>query len=363
MIRRNISDITFWLFAILVMGFLAGCAGTPDTTESRTDSKVFYPPSPNSPRIQFLTSYSGASDIEKEKRTSFARFVLGEEKKAVPQISKPYGVALYEDKIYVADTRGNGYAILDLDNESYHEILGMKKPINIAIDNDGTKYITDTELDRVLVFDRNEQRVQTIGGEGEYKPTDVAIAGDKLFVVDIKNQKIRVLNKATGEQLYTIGSAGSDEGQLYQPTNIAVATNGHVYVSDTGNFRVQEYTPDGRFVRKLGSIGTSYGKFARPKGIALDREGRIYVVDAAFQNVQVFNTEGQLLMYFAGPGVGPGELYLPTDIYIDYESAGYFQKYAEPGFDLEYVILVTNQFGPHKVNVYGFGKMQGMMYP
>jgi hypothetical protein len=134
-------------------------------------------------------------------------------------------------------------------------------------------------------------------------------------------------------------------------------------VSDTGNFRVQEFTPDGRFVRKLGEVGTSFGKFARPKGIALDREGRIFVVDAAFQNVQIFNNDGQLLTYFAGPGVGPGELYLPTDISIDYEAAAFFQSYAEPGFLLDYVILVTNQYGPNKVNVYGFGKMQDMLYP
>jgi DNA-binding beta-propeller fold protein YncE len=171
------------------------------------------------------------------------------------------------------------------------------------------------------------------------------------------------LDKATGQKVYTIADAGSGRGQLYHPTNLAIAGNENILVSDTSNFRVAEFTQDGRYVGQLGEIGTSLGNFARPKGIAVDRAGRIYVVDAAFQNVQLFDTEGELLMFFGSGGVGPGQLYLPTDISIDYTSVPFFQQYAEPGFDLEYIILIANQFGPHKINVYGFGRMQGMAYP
>jgi DNA-binding beta-propeller fold protein YncE len=177
------------------------------------------------------------------------------------------------------------------------------------------------------------------------------------------NNQILVLDKATGQKVYTIANAGSGKGQLYHPTNLAIRENKNILVSDTSNFRVAEFTQDGRYVGQLGEIGTSVGKFSRPKGIAIDHDGRIYVVDAAFQNVQLFDAEGQLLMFFGGSGVGPGQLYLPTDIYIDYSSVPYFQQYAEPGFELEYVILIANQFGPNKINVYGFGKMRGMTYP
>jgi len=40
---------------------------------------------------------------------------------------------------------------------------------------------------------------------------------------------------------------------------------------------------------------------------------------------------------------------------VDYDSVSLFQKRAAPGFKLEYLILVTSQFGAHKVSVYGFG--------
>jgi hypothetical protein len=55
-------------------------------------------------------------------------------------------------------------------------------------------------------------------------------------------------------------------------------------------------------------------------------------------------------------------LNLPTVVVIDYDNVALFQKYADPKFKLEYVILVANQFGASKVNAYGFGHMEGVDY-
>jgi hypothetical protein len=359
--NRTFDQFTF-LIAILISLALSACATKPEPEETVEQGPVFYPGLPTPPRIQFLTSFSGADDVIKKEQSEFANFVLGKETEKKGELNKPYGVAMHDGKLYVVDTRGGGYAILNLKENSYRGIGGLKKPINITIDPNGQKYVTDTILDQVVVYGNDENRIQAFGEAGEYKPSDVAIINNKLFVSDLKNHQIQVLDKASGEQLYSIGSPGSAEGQLFYPTNLAVGPDGNLYVSDTGNFRVEVFSPEGRYIRKLGEIGTSLGKFARPKGIALDKSGRIYVVDAAFQNIQIFDPDGRLLMFFAETGSGPGQLYLPTDISIDYENVAYFQSYAEPGFKLEYIILVSNQFGPNKVNVYGFGKMQGMNY-
>jgi hypothetical protein len=359
---KSMLDRSLLLFSLLAALLIVGCAGTPET-EGTTSKAIFYPPSPDSPRIQYLTSFSGPMDLKVEEKSRFAEFVLGKEEEKRLGINKPYGVALRDNRLYVVDTRGGGYVVFDFVLNQFHRVSGMKKPINITIDDEGNKYVTDTELDQVAVFDRNDERVMTYSGQGDYKPGDVAVIGNKLYITDLKNHQIQVLDKATGLKVYSIASSGSAEGQLYHPTNLAIAKNGNLLVSDTTNFRVAEFTLDGRYVGQIGEIGTSIGKFARPKGVTVDREGRIYVVDAAFQNVQVFSSSGQLLMFFGDAGTGPGQLYLPTDISIDYTSVAYFQKYAEPGFNMEYIILVANQFGPNKVNVYGFGKMQGMKYP
>ena len=346
---------------------LAGCATPPPPEPEPKAGVIFYPALPDAPRVQYLTTFSSSIDVQKPP-TDFARYVLGQEaEEEVRVINKPYGVQIRDGKVYAVDTRGNGYAIIDVANREFRMVTGdgggrMSKPINITIDDDGTKYVTDTTLNKVLTFDRNDRFVRAFGVEKQFKPADVAIQGDRLFVADLQDHEIEVLNKNSGVLMYKIGTAGSGEGQLYHPTNIKVGPDNHLYVSDTTNFRVQKFTLDGQFVRSFGSVGTNIGSFARPKGIALDREGRLYVVDAAFENVQILSPAGRLLMFFGAPGSNPDNINLPVDIEIDYANKDLFQDYAHPDFELEYILLVTSQFGVNRVSVFGFGKMKGMEY-
>ena len=359
---------------ILSVILLCCLAGTPVKAEQGEEDKepsyLFYPALPNPPYIQYLKRFSTSKDLEVKKEESFfTKFILGDEQETDAEgVNKPYGVALFEGKVYVVDIRGGGYAIFDLKDKKYSFILGvgssvMPKPINITIDTDGTKYITDTVRKQVLVFDRDDKFLEAYGNEGQFSPADVAIAGDKLFVANIQDHNIQVLDKASGNLLQTFSEAGSEEGQLFHPTNLAIGPDNYLYVSDTANSRIQKFTLDGEFVKSFGTRGSSAGEFARPKGIALDHDGNIFAVDAAFENVQIFDSEGKLLLFFGGPARNhPSGMDLPTDIYINYESVEYFQQYADPKFKLQYIILVANQFGPSKVNVFGFGRMEGMSY-
>jgi DNA-binding beta-propeller fold protein YncE len=343
---------------------LAGCAGAPK--EAAVSPAVFYPPLPNPPRIQHLTTITSERDVAPPS-SSFAKFIVGEEVNE-QRLRQPYGVAMFDGKMYVADSRGPGLAVFDLPHRQFKFVSGsgngrMKRPINVTIDADGTKYVTDTGIDQVLIFDRNERFVAAFGTIGQFKPVDTAISGDRLYVVDIQHHEVQVLDKRTGKLLFKFGKPGSAMGELFHPTNIAVGPDGDVYVVETSNFRVQRFTPDGKPVRVYGKLGDELGNFSRPKGIALDHEGRLYVGDAAFENVQVFDNDGRLLLFFGQPG-GRGEgLNLPAGVTIDYANVDVFKQYADPRFKVEYLILVASQFGPNKVDVFGFGRMSGIEYP
>lgn len=350
----------------VALSFLHGCAGIPEST---APEPMFYPPPPNAPRIQFLRRFSDADDIA-GARSGFSEFLLGKHTPDSDVIKKPYGVAMHDGRLYAVDTRGPGYAVFDLKQRRFHIVTGaetaggrMRKPINITVDNDGTKYVTDTGRDQVLMFDRADRYVRAYGADGQFKPTDAVATEDRLYVADVAHHRIHVLDKRSGQLLFDFGKPGSREGELYKPTNLALSADGRLYVADTGNFRIQEFTLDGRFVRSLGDIGNGLGQFARPKGLAIDRAGRLYVADAAFENIQVFDPDGKLLMFFGEPGERPANINLPAAVAIDYDSAALFQKYAHPKFKLEYVILVASQFGANKVNVFGFGRMADRDYP
>ena len=54
-----------------------------------------------------------------------------------------------------------------------------------------------------------------------------------------------------------------------------------MYVSDSGNWRIQKFDSDGKFITKWGTNGTGDGQFSDPKGIAIDPYGNVYVTDAS----------------------------------------------------------------------------------
>lgn len=349
---------------VLAATVLAGCAAVP--TETRKPEPAFYPPPPQPPRIQHLATFSGERDFAPSSG-GFAQFILGEDRTS-QRLERPYGVAMFEGKLYVADSRAPGLAVFDLAQKRFALVTGsgqgrMKRPINVTIDGDGTKYVTDTGRDQILVYDRNERFVAAFGAASQFKPVDIAIAGERLYVADLLHHEVHVLDKRSGKPLFKFGKAGSKPGELFHPTNLAIGPDGDVYVVETGNFRVQRFTAEGQPVRVYGEIGNAPGTFARPKGIALDRAGRLYVGDAAFQNVQIFDRYGKLLLFFGQPGEGAEGLTLPAGVTIDYDNVHLFRRYADPKFVLEYVILVVSQFGPNKVDVFGFGKMSGVDYP
>lgn len=342
---------------------VAACAGAPP---ERAAGPVFFPAPPLSPRIQHLKTISGERDLG-APRSGFARLVLGDDDKT-PVLQQPYGVALFQGKLYVADSRAPGLAVFDLQQQRHTLVTGsgggrMRRPINVTIDADGTKYVTDTGRDQVLVFDRDDRFLTAFGEHGQFKPVDTAIAGDRLYVVDIQHHEVQVLDKRSGMLLSRFGKVGAKPGELYHPTNIAIGPDGDIYVVETSNFRVQRFTAEGQSVRVYGELGTALGSFVRPKGIAVDRAGRLYVGDAAFENVQVFDNAGRLLLFFGQPGEGPAALHLPAGIAIDYDNVELFRRYADPRFNIEYLILVASQFGQNKVDVFGFGRMSGMAYP
>lgn len=73
-----------------------------------------------------------------------------------------------------------------------------------------------------------------------------------------------------------------------QPAVIAFDTNGLLFVTDSGNHRVQLFDKNGTFITKWGSEGSEDGQFSKPESIDVDRFGHVYVADTSNNNVQLF---------------------------------------------------------------------------
>ena len=64
-------------------------------------------------------------------------------------------------------------------------------------------------------------------------------------------------------------------------------------------------------------------------------------------------------MFFGDPGITDGSMNLPAGVTTTRENLDYFQQLAAPGFILEDIVIVTNQYGDSKVSIYGLGEMKG----
>ncbi len=103
------------------------------------------------------------------------------------------------------------------------------------------------------------------------------------------------------------GIFGTGDGQFHNPETLAVDSSGsYLYVSDTGNHRIQQFDSSGNFVSAWGNQGTAEGQFEFPEGIAVDPvDGSVYVVDSVNNRIQKFTSDGAFIAAW-GWGVSDG---------------------------------------------------------
>ncbi|HWA98427.1 MAG TPA: peptidyl-alpha-hydroxyglycine alpha-amidating lyase family protein [Pirellulales bacterium] len=163
--------------------------------------------------------------------------------------------------------------------------------------------------DRIWTFNRGEDPVQVYSADGKFIRTwgrgslglahHLKIDADgNVWLSDIGRHVVEKYTPA-GERLLTIGTpdqAGESETKLNKPTDMAIAANGDVFISDGyGNNRVVHVDRNGKFVKSWGKLGTAPGDFNLPHAIAIDSKGRLYVADRNNVRIQVFDQSGKLL--------------------------------------------------------------------
>ncbi len=150
-------------------------------------------------------------------------------------------------------------------------------------------------------------------GDGEFNlPFDCTISNSRLFVSDTGNNRIQVFN-LLNTFLYEFGSAGTGDGEFDAPKGI-YAYNSEIYVLDSGNKRVQVFDLDGVFLREFdGSTSDEFNdaEFISGKG------NEIYVSDRLNYQIQVFNLDGNFLRKFGTYGIEPGQFQATSGIAVN----------------------------------------------
>lgn len=253
----------------------------------------------------------------------------GDQPGAAGLVSAPIGLALgQEGFLFLADSGGMGMnpmlvrqitpdgeviTLAGSGGEGYADGPGrqasFRAPASLAVDAAGNVYVADTNNHRIRLV-QPDGMVTTLAGStghgyvagyadgpvGEAKfngPRGLAVdAAGNVYVADTGNHCIRVITP-DGQVTTLAGSreAGFADGAGAQalfsyPADVAIDSQGNLYVADTANHRVRKISPDGQVTTLAGSgqPGLVDGlpeqaQFRAPEGIAVDKNGNIYLAD------------------------------------------------------------------------------------
>ena len=147
---------------------------------------------------------------------------------------------------------------------------------------------------------------------------DVAV--DSNGYVYVADEGTTCVYKFTSDGQFV--TAWGVENQFGGAYGIAVDANGYVYMLNITDFQIHKFTSDGQFVTKWGSHGSGDGEFNFQLGIvwgggvAADSNGYVYVADTGNHRIQKFTADGQFVAKWGSYGADDGEFDHPVGIEV-----------------------------------------------
>ncbi len=221
----------------------------------------------------------------------------------------------------------------------------------LAVDTEGNIYVAGDQqisiwdngnfvglefFSGIIKYDANGTRLakwDTKGsGDGKFRRAeDIAVdSNGNIFIADQDLSGIQKFD-ANGKFLTKWGSQGTGDGQFWGfPGGVAVDSAGNVYATDGSLNRIQKFDNNGKFLAKWHTSwqSTPGGDISRvdPMGIAVDSFGNVFITDTFNGLIQKYDANGTVLATWGGSGSGPARFKRPTSLALSGNNVYVFDK-------------------------------------
>ena len=175
-------------------------------------------------------------------------------------------------------------------------MVQIKKPNAIAFSNN--RMFISSESDKLIqVYNSTgDEKISTIGFQQLGMPCGMDICSSNehniINIADCKLHKIIQFSTSTNECLGSFFEKGSHTTQLMEPSDVKISPNGKIYISDTGNQRIQIFNKDKTL---FGVINNFSSTEFYPNGMCFDLSGNVHIAGGALKKVNVFSPNKELI--------------------------------------------------------------------
>ena len=196
-------------------------------------------------------------------------------------INSPFSIAIDNISMRVAVTNlGRGYVVMLRGNGSGPSIVTSEPqllswPSGLTIDENGDTFVADCNNNRVAIFDDNLIFQRALLSKTLFRPRDVKVYRNKVYVSSSKPYHVHVFSK-TGELLSSIIYLDA-EGNLFL---VVSPRNGNIILSNSNRSEILIYSPGGELIKRCA--------LSRPTGIVLTPAGDFIVASHFCATVNIF---------------------------------------------------------------------------
>jgi len=214
--------------------------------------------------------------------------------------------------------------------------------ISVDVDAKDNLWVFHRSTPPILKFDPSGKVIKSFGEGMFVNPHGMTVDREgNLWVTDAQNKdgKGQQVFKLSPEgtvlmKLGTAGVAGEGPDRFNGPTDVVIAANGDIFVSDghvaNSNGRIVKFSKDGTFIKAWGKKGSGPGEMDVPHSLAMDSKGRLFVADRVNNRIQIFDQDGKFLDQWKQFGRPSGVFIDKNDIMLVVDSQSNAAQ--NPGF-------------------------------